>query len=150
MRSARFEEAVKELEQLLSSFTNEVEATDLLSYARQELRTKQKSDDVRRITDAAGELNQAQRFLEAIRVIEEGLKKYPDDFPLTRLLRSTHRDLQNFERERALQKGLQRCEALRQNRQWQDALELNSSPSFRQPEQSRAARIGSPNKAGEE
>jgi len=124
VRNARFAEAVKELEQLLSSFPNEVEATDLLSYARQELRAKQRSEDVKRIADEAAEFNRTQRFADAIRIIEEGLKKYPDDLPLTRLLRSTHADLQAFERERALEKGLQRCEVLRQSQQWQDALDL--------------------------
>ncbi len=47
VREAQFEEAVKELEQLLRLFPKDVEATDLLVYARQELKAKQKSEEVK-------------------------------------------------------------------------------------------------------
>ena len=124
LRTAHFDEAVDELEQLRASFPNQGGVVDLLAYARQELKGKKGSEGVTRIAAEAAELNRAQRFLEAIPLIENGLKEYPDDLVLTRLLRSTYLDLQNFERESALRAGVERCEGLQRRGHWQEALDL--------------------------
>jgi serine/threonine protein kinase len=124
VRTARFEEAVKELEGLRESFPHQSELTDLLAYATRESKSRKRSERVKQITDTAAELTRSLQFDEAIRIIEEGLKEYPDDFTLPRLLRATYSALQDSERERALQAGLQRCEEFRQQHKWKEALNL--------------------------
>ena len=124
VRAARFADAVSELEQLLKAFPNEAEALDLLAYAKQELKAKRNTGEVNQIAATATELIRAQRFDEAIRVIEGGLKAHPDELALSQLLRSTYLELQNFERQRALRDGLKRCDELRAGGRWQDALNL--------------------------
>ena len=114
----------RKLEQLERSFPNEKEPADSLAYAGHELEAKKKSGDVKSITDAAADSKRAQRFDQAIRIVEEGLKQYPDSASLARLLHSTNLELQDFERDRALQAGLQRCENLQQRGRYQDALAL--------------------------
>lgn len=122
VRGGRFNEAIADLEQLLEASPQEAEVTDLLAYAKQEWKARERSKELKRITDAAADLNRKQEFCQAIQILEDSRKRFPDDLSLTRLLRSTYAELQNAERESAKNAGLQRCEELRRNRQWQEAL----------------------------
>lgn len=121
---AQFGEAIKELEQLLQANPRDREVADLLAYAKQESASKARSEELKRITDAALEFNRTQDFSDAIQILETGLKRYPDDLSLTRLLRSTYIELQNCARERALRDGLQRCEEFRRSGKLPEALDL--------------------------
>jgi serine/threonine-protein kinase len=124
VRNSQLEEAIRELEQLLASFPDEHEATDLLAYAEHELKSQKRKDEVARIASAAADLTRERRYDEAIRVIEEGQKEFPDEISLSRLMRATFSELQTFARSTALEDGLKRCHELRQKGQLQDALSL--------------------------
>jgi serine/threonine protein kinase len=124
LRTARFEDAIKELEQLRQAYPNEGEAADLLAFAKQESKGTNRSEEVKRIAGEATELNGKQCYLDSIRILEDGLKEYPDELVLKRLLRSTYLELQNFERACALQAGLERCQDLQRRARWQEALDL--------------------------
>jgi serine/threonine-protein kinase len=124
VRGGQFEQAIKELDHLQQLNPRDGEVADLLAYAKQELGSRERSQELKRITDAALEFNRTQNFAEAIQVLESGLKKFPSELSLTRLLRSTYTELQNFARDRALQEGLQRCQELRRSGKLQEALDL--------------------------
>jgi predicted Zn-dependent protease len=126
LKDGKVEECIRVLTGLAEDFPNDPEVAELLGYAHQEVKTKERVNAVEALNREVAARVQAHRYDEALEMVQAGLRTYPDEVILSRLLRSVLSSKQAYEKERALEEGLLRIQDLRQRRQWQEALRVTS------------------------
>jgi hypothetical protein len=107
-------ESIQVLEDLSYEFPADQEVTDLLTYARHEQYSRERSRAIEAASTHANSLIQSYRFDDAVVSIKDELKLYPDDAVLSRLLRSVIAGQLVHEKQRALDRDFERIRELRQ------------------------------------
>ncbi len=113
LRANQLTEAVAVLERLARDFAGEAEPGDLLAYARQELRDRERTEAVEHLKESAGALIRDRKFDEASALVRDGLRIFPGEAELSRLLRSVLAEKKIHDEEQALKSALERCKEMR-------------------------------------
>ena len=113
LRTHRLGDAADRLEALQAEFPDSKEVADLLAYARREVEAEARAKAVEQITAKAGALARDRNYDSAMTTLEEGLRKFPGENALIRLLGSVMAAKGDWERERAVETTMRECERLR-------------------------------------
>jgi serine/threonine-protein kinase len=124
LRESKLAEAVRRLETLSYDFPSEQEVADLLAHVRRELARVQQAEAVDKIARKAWSLARDFQFEESIVLVEAGLKQYPGDVLLTRILDTVLDSKAAHERERAVVDIVKKCDALRSENRLSEALDI--------------------------
>ena len=124
LRDHKLDEAAHWLEKLHQDFPDDKEVAHLLAYAQKEVAALARSKGVEAVAKEASALADARNFEESLAALERGLKKYPGESTLIRLLGSTMALKGAWERERAVQSAISKCEALRSQERFAEAIEI--------------------------
>ncbi len=123
LRDRRFEDAVNRLQELTVEFPSNTEVANLLSYAQKEAEADVKARRIAEAEAKANELTQAHDFNAALAVVDTTLKIYAGDSRLMRLLGTMMAAKSSWEREEAIHEVVRKCEALRSEKRWAEALD---------------------------
>jgi len=123
LRQHRLEEATKCLENLQAEFPENQEVVHLLAYAQKEQAALARIEAVERAAAEVRTRSESRDFDGALAALDQALKKYPGESALIRLLGSTTAAKSSWEREKALQSTLTRCEALRSKQRFAEAVQ---------------------------
>ena len=115
LRLQRFPEAVHRLEALTSDFPGENEVIQILHYAREEWKVRQRIEALDRIKANAAQLQAEGRFDEALHLIERSHAEFPDEPDLLRLSQALTAAKAEAERRAALERVIQEAHGRHQS-----------------------------------
>jgi serine/threonine protein kinase len=108
LKRGEFNEAIARLEPFGREFPQESQIRDLIAYARDELRIKEREQHCERIGREAWGFFKAQNFDRSLQILEEGLRTYPGETKLLNVMQRVVSGKAEFEEE--LRRGLERSE----------------------------------------
>jgi serine/threonine protein kinase len=120
LKRGEFEEAIARLEPLGREFSQESQIPDLIAYARDELRTKERDQHCERIGREAWAFFKAQNFDRALQILEDGLRTYPGEPKLLNVMQRVADGKAEYEKallEEQLRRDLERSEQEREQHQ---------------------------------
>lgn len=120
----RFSEAVPWLERLTVDYPHDADIHALLESSREQLTIRTRNEAIERLGREAWGLYKNERFDEALRRLDEGLRKFPQETSLLRLKEAVERSKVQHEAEARVRSRVEECQRLRQNRRFGDALKL--------------------------
>ena len=124
LRNHRPSEAAQRLSALKSEFAGNREFGDLLEYALREVEAEARAIAVQKSAARATALSQNNDFDGAVATLEAGLRQYPGENTLIRLLNNTLAAKADWERRQAIQAVIRECGQLRSQRRFAEAIEL--------------------------
>lgn len=110
----RFDEALPWLESLVEEWPEEEEPRKLQAYARQEFERQQKNEAIQAFRRRASAFLALREHAQAIHVLEEATREFPDETILLQLLRTATDQKAAADREKALRETIRRIGELRQ------------------------------------
>ncbi len=123
LREHRVEEAAACLKKLQRDYPDNKEVAHLLAYAQKELAARARALAVESVVNEAGNLADLRNFDAALGILDQSLKKFPGETALIRLLANTMAAKGTWERQQAVQSVLAKCEALRAEQRFAEAIE---------------------------
>jgi eukaryotic-like serine/threonine-protein kinase len=123
LREHRVEEAAACLKKLQRDYPDNKEVAHLLAYAQKELAARARALAVESVVNEAGNLADLRNFDAALGILDQSLKKFPGEPALIRLLANTMAAKGSWERQQAVQSVLEKCEALRAEQRFAEAIE---------------------------
>jgi hypothetical protein len=124
LRKQRLEEAAKCLQGLRAEFPENQEVSQLLAYAQKEQAALAKTKVIESAAAHARSRADSNEFEAALKALDDALKLYPGDSMLVRLLESTMTAKAVWERRRAIESTLAKCESLRAGQQFAEAVQV--------------------------
>jgi serine/threonine-protein kinase len=124
LRARSLDEAVARLEALVNQYPNEQEVGHLLSYAQKELQAEARARAVDEVVANANGLVKTEDFTSAVALLENGLKQYPGEIKLIRLLGSATAAKAAWERRRAIDSAVREASFLQEQHRYAEAVEL--------------------------
>lgn len=122
LKRSELPEVVQRLDRLAQEFPKDRHVSALLAYAREELSVKQRGKQLEQIERDAQAHVQSRAFDLALKLAEDGLRTYPGEERLTRLMQAVVFAKAEHEKNLLIEKGLQRSEQIRRDGQLEDAL----------------------------
>jgi predicted Ser/Thr protein kinase len=113
LRERQIPAALKRLEVLQNEFPEDQEVGRLLAYAQKEQVALARAKDIASTTAEVSARSQAQEFDRALAVLEQALDRYPGDVELARLLATLMKSKNAWQRRKAIERALAKCESLR-------------------------------------
>jgi Protein kinase domain len=111
LRALRFPEAVQRLEAISAQFSGEEEVHQLLRYAREEWKVRQRAEALERAKEHIVKLQNECRFEEAMHFLERAKQEFPSEPDLLRLAQAVAAAKAEFERRAALEQLMQEARA---------------------------------------
>ncbi len=124
LRARSLAQAVQRLEALRQDYPDESEAANLLAYARKEQEIEARARAVKELAAKAGALAEAKDFAGALALLEEGLKQYPGETTLIRMLGGTMAAKTVWDRQQAIARTVRECGRLRSQQRLAEAIEM--------------------------
>jgi hypothetical protein len=124
MSEKKWSVAVASLSALMKQFPDEDEVRSLLVYGQDQLELQRKTERIEQIPREARSANEAQDFERALKLINDGLRLYPDE-PSLRLILARTEELRNeHQRQIAIQDTTARANKLAAKNDFSAALAL--------------------------
>ncbi len=124
LRKHRLEEAAKCLQGLRAEFPENQEVAQLLAYAQKEQAALARTKVIESAAAEARSRAGSNEFEAALKALDEALKLYPGESTLVRLLESTMTAKSEWERRRAIESTLAKCESLRAGQRFAEAVQV--------------------------
>lgn len=124
LTARRLDEAVARLEALQRSFPHEQEVGHLLVYAQKEQAAEARARAVDEVAAKAQSSVEAEGFASAIALLEDGLKQFPGEIKLIRLLGSATAARAAWERRQTIDAAVREATRLSEQRRYAEAIEL--------------------------
>jgi hypothetical protein len=124
LRVQRFAEAVQRLETLSAEFPGEEEVLQMLHYAREEWKVRQRAEALDRFKAGIAQLRNEGRFDEALRLVERAQVEFPREPELLRLGQAVTASKAEAERRAALDRVILDAQGKRQNGDLTEALKI--------------------------
>jgi predicted Zn-dependent protease len=112
LHACRFDEAIQELRNLQTNFSQEPQITELLSYAEDERKTYVRTKAVEEALRDSNDHLKKRQFGAAIRLLQNTLSHYPDENKLVELLQTAMSAAEAYNREKTLAEVSRRCAEL--------------------------------------
>jgi hypothetical protein len=138
----RYSEAVPWLERLTVDYPRDADIASLLETSREQLAIRQRNESIERLGREAWGLYKNEKFDEALRRLEEGLRKFPGENSLLRLKEAVERSKVQHEAEARFRSRVEECQRLRQNRRFADAQKLLHELMAERPGDASLAELG--------
>jgi serine/threonine-protein kinase len=124
LRLKRFQEAVQRLEALTVEFPGEDEVIQMLRYAREEWKVRQRVEALDRIKSNIAQLQREGRFDEAIRLLDRSQAEFPAEPDLLRLAQAVNAAKAEAERRAALERVVLEAQGKKQSGEITEAIRL--------------------------
>jgi eukaryotic-like serine/threonine-protein kinase len=118
----RWADAVSSFTQLAQQFPDEAQVRSQLEYAQQQLELQRKTERVEEILRLARVANDANDFEQALKLINEGLRNYPAEPSLKKMLSRTEELRSEHQRQAAIQAARERATELAAQKDFSSAL----------------------------
>jgi len=122
LRNKSLADAIQLLEQLAREFPETGEVRDLLTYAREELAAQQRAEAIKRATEEARALLDANEFDRAIDTLNKALRLFPGEDSLSYLLQTANAAKASWDRRWALTETLQFGQKLVVEQRYEEAV----------------------------
>jgi hypothetical protein len=141
LRERQIDAAAKRLDLLKKEFPEDQEVARLLAYAQKEQAALARAKDIATATAEVSARSQAQDFDGGLTVLEQALNRYPGDVDLARLLATLMASKNVWQRQKAIEDALAKCESLRAAQRFGEAVETVKAAIEEHPSERRLSSL---------
>jgi serine/threonine-protein kinase len=124
LRAQRFPEAVQRLEALSIECPGENEVQQLLHYAREEWKVRQRAEAIERVKIQVAKLQAEGRFEEALRSLERAQTEFPNEADLARLAQAVAANKAEDDRRAAIEQTMQEARGKQRSGELTESLRI--------------------------